>query len=246
MIKTLYKQAFRCKLLMVILLLAITTIATNGQSIPVRFIEVTGISEMEVEPDIIILSISIEEYLTEDLNVQTQYRDYKKKASIKEIEQTLFADLRKIGIGKDQIKTREMGNLWRFPQYGNDFLFSKTFDITLHDFNTVDNVVHSIRSKGISNISIKELQNDHLEEYKKQVKTEALKAAKDKAAYLLKSIDKNLGPIISIIEIVDDSNINNKLGSNELNLSPGYQNTAANNVRNIKIRYEIKTSFEIQ
>lgn len=246
MIQNFYKHAFLYKILIAILFATFTTVTSDGQSLPIRYIEVTGSSEMEVEPDIIILSISIEEYLSEDLNIQTQYRDYKKKASIKEIEQTLFVDLKKIGIGKDQIKTREMGNLWRFPQYGNDFLFSKTFDITLHDFNTVDNVIHAIHSKGVSNISIKELQNDHLEEYKKQVKTEALKAAKDKAIYLLKSIDKTIGPIISIIELSDDSIMNNKSLNNDTNINNGYQNTAASNVRNIKIRYQIKASFEIQ
>ena len=245
MIQNFYAQKLFLKISTVILLFAITSFNTNGQSIPIRYIEVTGSSEMEVEPDIITLSISIEEYLSEDLNVQTQFRDYKKKASIKEIEQALFADLRKIGIGKDQITMREMGNLWRFPQYGNDFLFSKTFDITLHDFNTVDNVIHSIHSKGVRNISIKELQNDRLEDYKKQVKTQALKAAKDKAIYLLKSIDKTIGPIISIIELSDDSIMNNKIQNNDTNANIGYQNTAASNVRNIKIRYEIKASFEI-
>ncbi len=212
----------------------------------IRYIEVTGSAEQEVEPDEIILSISIEEYLKESFDQNTQFRDYKKKASVTEIEQTLFSDLRKIGITKEQIKTSEIGNQWRYPQYGKDFLFSKNYNLILNDFKMVDKVINSINSKGISGITIKDLKNKNIAEFRKSVKTEALKAAKEKATYLLQSIDKKLGSIISITEIADDSNLWYKEENSSNVILPEYQNQQANNIRNIKLRYEIKAKFEIE
>lgn len=212
----------------------------------IRYIEVTGSAELELEPDEIMLSIGIEEYLKESFDKNTQFRDYQKKASIAEIEQVLFSDLRKIGINRDQITVREVGNQWRYPQYGKDFLFSKTFDITLNDYKLVDKVIHTINSKGISSIMIKDLKNKNITEFRKKVKTEALKAAKEKATYLLQSIDKKLGPIISITEIVDDSNIWYKNDNTSNAVLPEYQSNQPDNIRNIRLRYEIKAKFEIE
>jgi len=110
----------------------------------------------------------------------------------------------------------------------------------------VDKVINSINSKGISGITIKDLKNKNIAEFRKSVKTEALKAAKEKATYLLQSIDKKLGSIISITEIADDSNLWYKEENSSNVILPEYQNQQANNIRNIKLRYEIKAKFEIE
>ena len=220
--------------------------AISQNNYPTRYIEVTGSAELEVIPDEIVLSIGIEEYLKESFDQNTQFRDYKKKATVNEIEQQLFSDLRKIGITKDQITANVTGNQWRYPQYGKDFLYSKKYDLTLNDFKMVDKVISTINTKGISNITIKELKSNNIAEYKKKVKTEALKAAKDKASYLLQSMDKKLGSIISITEISDDSDLwDKKDNSNNLTL-PEYQDQQSNDIRNIMLRYEIKAKFEIE
>jgi uncharacterized protein YggE len=211
-----------------------------------RFIEVTGSAESNVEPDEIMLCIGIEEYLNEELNQNTQFRNYQKKVSITEIEASLFSELRKIGINKDQIKTKDLGNQWKYPQYGKDFLLSKQFEITIDDFKMMDKLVRNVNTKGVSSITIQELRNKNIADFKNKLKTEAVKSAKDKATTILQSIGKKLGDVISIIELMDDGNIAYSNENNTANYGSITQGQSAVNFKKIQLKYQIKAKFEIE
>ena len=98
---------------------------------------------------------------------------------------------------------------------------------------------------------IGELKHNKIDEFRKQVKTEALKAATDKAEYLLSSLGKEVGDIISIREIANDNSWrNNWLRSpssvySNTTISSGQSNEGAS-PRTIQLRYEIETTFEIK
>jgi len=83
-------------------------------------------------------------------------------------------------------------------------------------------------------------------EYRKQVKIEALKAAKVKAAYLLESLGKQVGDAISITEIIEDNGFlrSQSATSNTIMASP--DNTSVDNIKKIKLRYEMRAKFEIK
>lgn len=83
---------------------------------------------------------------------------------------------------------------------GQDFLVSKTFDITLQDFKQLDKIVQSIDTKGINTMRIGELENKDMLAYHQKRKIEALKAAQIKAAYLVEALGKKLGSVVRIIE----------------------------------------------
>ena len=53
---------------------------------PVRYIEVTGSSELEVDPDEIILSIYIREYWEEEFDRRSKPEDYRTKVPLERIE----------------------------------------------------------------------------------------------------------------------------------------------------------------
>lgn len=209
-----------------------------------RFIEVTGSAELEVEPDEISFVIGIQEYWKEEFEKRTEFKDYKTKISIVEIEKQLLNDLSEIGIPKEKIMIREVGNYWRYK--GKEFLISKQLEIVLNDFKKIDEILSSINLKGIDYMKIGKLNNKDLTIYRKQVKVEALKAAKEKADYLLESIDKHTGEIISIIEL-ENSNvpwIPQPITSNSIMSTS--DNSGIDNFRKIKLRYEIKARFEIK
>jgi uncharacterized protein len=211
---------------------------------PPRFIEVTGSAELEVEPDEIIFIIGIQEYWKEEFEKRTEFKDYKTKVPISEIENNLLSDLLKIGIPKDKITIREVGNYWRYK--GKEFLISKQLEISLNDFDKINRIIQTIDTKGIDYMRIGELKNKDITEYRKQVKVEALKAAKEKADYLLNSIGKKTGDIISIIELNNDSNNSWRPQSMLSNtIMSTTDNSGIDNMRKIKFRYEIKVKFEI-
>lgn len=209
-----------------------------------KYIEVTGSAEMEIEPDEIRFIIGIEEYWEEEFNRDSKFEDYKTKVPIKAIENDLMKVLTGIGIQKENIFVREIGNYWRYK--GKEFLVSKQIELILQDFKVIDKIIDAMDNKGIDYMRIGSLINKDITKYRKQVKAEALIAAKEKAAYLLETLGKSLGDVMSITEIEDDRNYWSppSLTSNTIMSTP--DNSSIGNLRKIKLRYEIKAKFGIK
>ena len=90
-----------------------------------------------------------------------------------------------------------------------------------------------------------------LQRYRKEVKMEAIKAAKQKAEYLMESVGEKVGGILAVEEMPEqnqnyfwhsglDNNVSNSIVSG--NSSP----EALAGIKEIKLRYEIKVKFEIK
>jgi len=213
----------------------------------VRFIEVTGSAEMKIDPDEIRFQIGIEEYWKEEFEKGKEYKDYITKIPLEEIEKKLMSSLTEIGISKNQIIIKEIGQYW--SRSGKDFKKSKTIELILTDFVKVNEILTKVRVKGVNSMKITELKNKDITKYREQVKIEAMKAAKKKAAYLLKSVDEELGRVISVIELDNNSGYfwkpQNML-SNTMMPSSGGGDDSNGNIRKIKLKYEIKIRFEIK
>ena len=209
-----------------------------------KYIEVTGSAEMFVDPDEFLFIIGIEEYWKEELDPKKEFKDYKNKVAIADIESELLKDLSDLGIQKQSIKSTEVGNTWRYR--GKDFLISKRLEITLTDFQIINQIIAKLNTRGVDYMRIGELKNKNLLEYRKEVKKKALLAAKEKATYLLETIDKKLGDVLFIQELNSDHSFwsPSLTTSNTLVQSPN--NDQANNEKKIKLRFEINARFEIQ
>lgn len=173
-------------LLLAICLLAILSLQAQTNE---RYIEVTGTSEIEIVPDKIHYLIEIREYFEEEFDGKSKPEEYRTKVPLSEIEQGLREALAKAGIPQNAIRTQEIGDYWR--QQGQDFLVSKKFDITLTDFNQINEILKRIDTKGIHTMRIGELENKDMLAYHQKGKIEALKAAQRKATYLVEALGKN-------------------------------------------------------
>ena len=122
----------------------------------------------------------------------------RKNSTLSEIEQGLREALANADIPQNAIRTQEIGDYWR--QQGQDFLVSKKFDITLTDFNQINEIIKHIDTKGIHTMRIGELENKDMLAYHQKGKIEALKAAQKKATYLVEALGKKLGDVIRIVE----------------------------------------------
>lgn len=156
-----------------------------------RYIEVIGTSEIEIVPDKIHYLIEIREYFEEEFDGKSKPEEYRTKVPLSEIEQGLMEVLGGAGVPQNAIRTQEVGDYWR--QQGQDFLVSKKFDITLTDFNQINEIVKRIDTKGVYTMRIGELENNDMLAYHQKGKIEALKAAQRKAAYLVEALGKRLG-----------------------------------------------------
>lgn len=223
-----------------VLLLAISLLATlslqaqtNG-----RYIEVTGTSEMEIVPDKIHYLIEIREYFKEEFDGKSKPEEYRTKVPLAEIEQGLREALANSGIPQNAIRTQEIGDYWR--QQGQDFLVSKKFDITLTDFNQINEIVKRIDTKGIHTMRIGELESNDMPAYHQKGKIEALKAARWKATYLVEALGKRLGEVIRIVE-KDSGNVSPFAQSNVMSSDAA----SFDNFRTIKKNYSMLVRFEI-
>jgi len=202
-----------------------------------RKIDVTGIAEQEVTPDIINVSISLQEYL-----------DGRKKVTIDQLEGQLEAAVKDAGIPKDDFTISNVSawnNTWQ-KKKNPDFLASKQYMLRLHDLNKYNQVLSAVDPKGVQETNIASYDYSKMTELKHDLKIKALQAAKDKATYLLTSINEKLGRPIEI----DDS---------ENTSFPSYQPRFANtlmakeapvsdsdiNFKTIKLSFQVHAIFEI-
>lgn len=203
-----------------------------------RYIEVTGTSEIEIVPDKIHYLIEIREYFEEEFDGKSKPEEYRTKVPLSEIEQRLREALANAGIPQNAIRTQEIGDYWR--QQGQDFLVSKKFDITLTNFNQINEIIQLIDTKGIHTMRIGELENKDIRAYHQKGKIEALKAAQKKATYLVEALGKKLGDVIRIVE-KDSENAFPFAQSNVLSSDAA----SFDSFRTIKKNYSMLVRFEI-
>ena len=205
--------------LSVICLLAVLSLQAQTNE---RYIEVTGTSEIEIVPDKIHYLIEIREYFKEEFDGKSKPEEYRTKVPLSEIEQGLREALANADIPQNAIRTQEIG------------------DITLTDFNQINEIVKRIDTKGINSMRIGELENKDMFAYHQMGKIEALKAAQRKATYLVEALGKKLGDVIRIVE-ERNSNIFPFAQSNVLSSDAA----SFDNFRTIKKSYSMQVRFEI-
>ncbi len=253
------------RILIILPLLAFSFMLNAEEKIEnLRYVEVTGSAEMEVEPDEIMLSVGLKEYWQpknknkKDSEVDDNYDAYddysygREKMPIADIEKNFIKDLEKLGVTSKQITISNVGDYWRW-WWDNNYLIEKQLEIKYTDLPKVNQTINSLKTKGISYMHIGSLKNKDIVKYRKEVKIEALKSAKAKAEYLLESLGKKVGEPIYIIEVNDDywggwyrnSAMSNSISQSMMN-SPSGSDSDVENYKKIKLRYEMKVRFEIK
>ena len=222
------------------LFFAISLSAQNSEE--ARFIEVHGNAEMEVQPDEMMLSIAIQEYFEEEFQKNKEPKDYKTKVPLDKIEDDLIKSLRKAGIEKEDIRVRGMGNYWR--QEGKEFLFSKQLEVKITDFSKVNQLSSLVDAKGIRSLNVGQMSHSEMEKFRKQVKTDALKDAREKAAYLVESLGEELGEVLTITEL-NDGYSRPYMAKNMMMAGDAAYETVEE-VQNITISYQVTARFRIK
>ena len=79
----------------------------------------------------------------------------------------------------------------------------------------MDEILNKVNAESIYSVGIRNYSHSKIQEYKKQLKIEAIKAAKEKAAYLLEAINEKIGLAIEISESDNVSQISQAIYSNQ-------------------------------
>src|SRR5262249_23307392 len=144
-----------------------------------------------------------------------------------------------LGISKCDTRVKSVGNYWR--ELGRQVLVLKKISVPIKDLELLDKLLGELDSKGIEYVSLEGLTNSRLQEFRKDVKIEALQAAKAKAQYLAESLGRKLGKVTVITEKTDNNWFGGWHGSNVYSNSVLPANGGGNpgNLRQIKLQYEI-------
>ena len=228
------------KLSFIIALLLLNTVLF-AQSVDLRRkIEVTGIAEQEVTPDIINVSISLKEYM-----------DGKTKVTISQLEGQLEKAIAEAGIPKADFTISNMYSYNYIVQKKKDpdFLASKQYNIRFNNLNKYNVILSKVDPKGIQATSVASYDYSKMPELKKELKIQALLAARDKATYMLTALGEKLGSVISINEF-DNGNggITPNVYANRVMFKSADAAPVGDSdmdVKPIKLSFQVQAVFEI-
>lgn len=229
------------KLSIIIGLLLLNTVVFAQNVDLRRKIEVSGVAEKEVTPDIINVSISLKEYM-----------DGKNKVTISQLEGQLEKAVTEAGIPKEDFTINNLSayNDIYQKKKNPDFLASKQYNIRFHDLNKYNQILSKIDPKGILATGISSYDYSKMTDLKRELKIQALLAARDKAAYLLTAIGEKLGGVISVTEY-DNGNGGFAPMANTVMFKTARANSADMtsdsdlDIKPIKLSFQVQAVFEI-
>ena len=226
------------KKLLIVAVLSLCSYGAFAQSVDLRRkIEVTGIAEKEVTPDIIYVTISLQEYL-----------DGKKKNTINQLENQLESAVKSAGIAKEDFTISNVSawNNTLQKKKNPDFLASKQYSIRFHDLNKFNAILSQVDPKGIQSTYVESYDYSKMPQLKQELKVQALLAAKEKATYLLNSINEKVGRPINITESDNSSFPSPRpMYANRALVASPQSSDSDIDIKPIKLSFQVQAIFEI-
>src|SRR5690606_25427904 len=193
-------KRFMKKLLTIAFLLG-TIIMTNAQSANIesfRKVATKGYAEKEITPDIIYLSISLKEFYMDG--------NTKKKVFIETIEKQLFDAAMANGVKKEDFTVQNIYSYnYQNKKKNNELLQSRQYRIKVTNLNGLHTMLDKVDPQGLESTSIRGYDHTQKRELEKELKTAAVKDARQSAEILAAADGGSVG---KVLVINDNSNFN--------------------------------------
>jgi hypothetical protein len=201
-------------------------------------ISVYGSAEKVLEPDMIVISLTMQEYTDNTTGM---------KKMIEQLEEELLQLAKTVGVANDAVL---INNVNGYSDYGGydgaaEFMVSKTYQITLNSRENLDALLTKIDGQGLTNVSITQFSHSKLDEYRDELKGQAIANAKREAEILLESTGKSLGELAGIEVYTDYSNAYFDGYSPFIGELPASYNGKVA-LKPITLRYGLRVMFEIE
>ena len=212
-----------------------------------KSITVEGAAEMEIVPDEIYTTVELTEYEKKGTG----------KITLEKIKADFLQVCKSIGLPDSTISiySYEGANYYAGRRRrGKEELYSSIkYQIKFSSSTKMDELIAKLDDEATQNFEIVRTSHSKIREYRKQLKIQAVKAAKDKAIYLSEAIDEKIGAAINIIEpadnpSLDNNNINyNYRFSQVANTLEGSDETKpAVDFKKLKLRYSANVVFSLK
>lgn len=230
------------KTLQIIILVLCTSLSfgqTNKNDVP--FIEVTGKAELEISPNEIYIDLLLKEKVKSG-----------KKTSLEELENSLKNELAKIGIPKENLFISDINSvISKTGWWTQEVLSTDKYSLKVTSPKKLKKVFEVFEKLKITDTNITKATHSELAAFKRKNRITAIKAAKEKAGYLLKAINASTGKPLRVNEtehqLQDFAQINHLNVSNNYSISKvkSYRNDVVQ-FENIKLTSSIHVVFEIK
>ncbi len=214
-----------------------------------KTITVTGVAEMEIIPDEIFVNVDLKEYDKKGAG----------KVPLEKIKADFIKSTRSIGL-PDSIVTIAAydgfnGNpYWLRKKKKEELYASITYQVKFNTSRKMDELVEKLDDMATQNFYITRTAHSKIETYRKNLKMQAVKAAKEKAVYLTEAIDEKAGEAITINEPQEyyqpymNARVANMSVSKEMAQSAdaGGDGAAAMDFKKIKLRYDVTATFALK
>ena len=181
-------------LAMTVLFFTVSNAQTIANPYP-KTITVNGSAELEIVPDEIYVMVDLKEYEKKGSG----------KVSIDKIRQDFLVAVRSLGLPDSSVSVAAYdgynGNPWLRKKNKKDQLYSSiTYQVKLKSAAQVDQLVDKLDDNATSNFYIARTSHSKLDQFRKNLKIQAVKAAKEKAGYLAEAIGEQVGVAVTINE----------------------------------------------
>ena len=208
-------------------------------------IEVSGSAEQMVTPNEFTFKITILERL-----------DKKDKITIEQQEASLRTELSKIGIDPvEELSVYDLSSNYIPRKKVREVLGTKDYRLKIIDISRIAPLTELVDRLNISKLDLIDTEHSEMTRLRRETKMEAMKAAKEKATYLLGAIGERIGKPIYIKEVEETSRFQLEATSSNSNnfTSNGRRTTDSStdsdsdlSFTQIKIRFVIEAKFEIE
>ncbi len=168
-----------------VVLFALPAAAQNSEAFP-SFVQVSGRAEKEIAPDEFYLAITINE------------RDSKGKITVETQQREMIAALKKLGVNVEKELTIADLSSQFFKK--NTSVATANYQLKLASAELVAKVWQKLDDLGISNVQLQRVANSKVEEYKSQVRIEAMQNAQQTARTLAEAVGQKLGKCFYIFD----------------------------------------------
>jgi uncharacterized protein YggE len=178
----------RRNILIILLLMASLTTFSQEVFKGEHFIEVTGSSEMEVEPNEIFLFIRLREF-----------EENRSKVPLEKLDQEFLKAVKAANIDRKNLTIADAGStLDKIRRKDKDAFREKSYELKLTSAAELEKFLEKIEPVKVHQLDLTRLHHTDMEKFKIDLKIKALQAAQTKASTLLKSIGAEIGKPIMV------------------------------------------------
>ena len=215
-----------------------------------KTISVTGTAEMEIVPDEIYVAVDLKEYDKKGSG----------KVALETIKTDFLKNVRSIGLPDSAVSIAAYDGANGYPYWWarkkkkEELYASITYQIKFGNSKKLDELVEKLDDMATQNFYITRTAHSRLETHRRNLKMQAVKAAKEKGVYLAEAIGEAIGEAVTINEPQEyyQPYVNMRMANKSMAMTQeaamdmAGDGAAAPDFKKIKLRYDVTVTFALK